>query len=172
MALSRKIVLIGDFSTGKTSLIRRFVENQFSDRYLSTIGVKLSKKRVVAGDTEVMLLIWDIEGGTPQKPLNTTYLRGAHGAIVVADISREETVSHLPMYLSVLKEHSGEIPFVIAFNKCDLIAPQRLEAFKSGANGWEETTYVPSGVHYVSAKTGEGVEAMFTQLTAETAKGD
>ena len=159
--ISRKIVLIGDFSTGKTSLIRRFVENQFSDRYLSTIGVKVSKKQVIVDDKTYMLLIWDIEGGTAQKPLNTTYLKGAHGAIVVADITRRETMEHIGNYLDALERYVGKVPSVVAYNKCDLLDRVSLERFVSQN---EETSSSAIPMHYVSAKTGEGVESMFLSL--------
>ena len=82
--LSKKIVLLGDFSVGKTSLIRRFVENAFDDRYLSTIGVKISRKpvEIFTADTPaiVQLLLWDIEGKTPVKSIPKSYLLGASGA--------------------------------------------------------------------------------------------
>lgn len=68
--VSKKICLIGDFGVGKTSLIRRFVENQFSDEYLSTVGVKISRKPVdIPGGSVVQLLIWDLEGRTNLKPI-------------------------------------------------------------------------------------------------------
>ena len=78
----KKIVLLGDFNVGKTSLIRRYVDNAFDDEYLTTIGVKISKKSL---DDE-RLLIWDIEGATIGKPIPKHYIKGAHGAIIVADI--------------------------------------------------------------------------------------
>ncbi len=166
--ISRKIVLIGDFSTGKTSLIRRFVENRFGDRYLSTVGVKVSKKQVNVGETTYVLLIWDIEGGTAQKSINTTYLRGAHGAIVVADITRNETMAHIETYLETVEKHVGKVPAVIAYNKCDLLDKTALERFVE-----ERKTNVSFSVptHYVSAKTGEGVEAMFLSLAKALGEG-
>ena len=78
--IAKKICLIGDFNVGKTSLIRRFVENKFSDRYLTTIGVKISRKSITIEATEqqVNLLIWDIEGQTKEKAIPNNYLQGAH----------------------------------------------------------------------------------------------
>ena len=97
--ISKKICLVGDFSVGKTSLIRRFVENKFSDRYLSTVGVKISRKSIevetAIASQLVNLLIWDIEGQTKFQSIATSYLKGASGSIIVADITRPETLEHL-----------------------------------------------------------------------------
>ncbi|NEN93649.1 MAG: GTP-binding protein, partial [Okeania sp. SIO3H1] len=90
--ISKKICLVGDFGVGKTSLIRKFVDRQFSDQYLSTVGVKISRKKVDLPKIEVeknnflQLLIWDLEGHTKFKAIAPNYLKGASGAIVVADV--------------------------------------------------------------------------------------
>ncbi|MEO0852694.1 MAG: Rab family GTPase, partial [Cyanobacteria bacterium J06648_11] len=124
-ALSKKICLIGDYGVGKTSLIRRFVERQFSDEYLSTVGVKISRKTLRlnaldGSDRELRLLIWDLEGRQKFKAISPTYLRGASGAVIVADVTREETVAslvgHLRMFLTV--NPRGTV--AIAYNKMDL----------------------------------------------------
>ncbi len=159
--IAKKIVLVGDFSTGKTSLIRRFVDNQFSDRYLSTIGVKISRKKLNSGDIEIQNLIWDIEGGTETKPLNTTYLMGAHGAIIVADLSRESTLERIQTYIDMLEEKSLKIPFVIALNKCDLLENTEM-IFSKISEQYTEAGYIS----LTSAKSAEGVEGIFKSLTA------
>ena len=92
--ISKKICMVGDFSVGKTSLIRRFVDRQFSDKYLSTVGVKISRKAVELeggeGDKKtIQLLIWDIEGQTKFKAIAPSYLQGSKGVIIVADVSRQ-----------------------------------------------------------------------------------
>ena len=105
--ISQKICLVGDFSVGKTSLIRRFVERQFKDEYLSTVGVKISRKNIEICPQEkeekylLQLLIWDIEGQTKFKGITPSYLQGAKGAIVVADVTRAETLTHLQDHLNL-----------------------------------------------------------------------
>ena len=98
--ITQKICLLGDFSVGKTSLIRRFVENKFSDEYLSTIGVKISRKsvdvKIETKEHRVNLLVWDLEGKTKFKAITPSYLKGASGAIVVGDLTRSDTIYHLP----------------------------------------------------------------------------
>jgi len=159
--ISKKIVLIGDFSTGKTSLIRRFVDNQFSDTYLSTIGVKISRKNILINDSEIQGLIWDIEGGTPMKAINRSYLLGAHGCIIVADVTRSQTLESLQHYIEVMQQGSSPIPIVIALNKCDLM--ESASAEEIAVHIKKEYNKI-EGLYLTSAKDGTGVELMFELL--------
>ncbi len=159
--ISKKVVLIGDFSTGKTSLIRRYVDNQFSDTYLSTLGVKISKKECNAGDSKVMNLIWDIEGGTENKPVNRSYLQGAHGCIIVADLTRSETIEHVAHYIEENRSVNGAIPIVAALNKCDLLASSQSAVLQQELQARLDQL---GGVFVTSAKTAEAVEMMFETL--------
>ncbi|MEO0836337.1 MAG: ADP-ribosylation factor-like protein, partial [Cyanobacteria bacterium J06642_3] len=90
--ISKKICLLGDFNVGKTSLVRRFVEDTFSDRYLTTVGVKISRKSMTVSTEQdihqVNLLVWDLEGNTKFKSITPSYLKGASGSIIVADLTR------------------------------------------------------------------------------------
>ena len=159
--ISKKIVLIGDFSTGKTSLIRRYVDNQFSDIYLSTLGVKISRKNISFAQHELQALIWDVEGGTQTKPINQSYLRGAHGCIIAVDISREQTLSNIDKYIAMMQNISLELPMVLAMNKADLISREDSQKLL------ERITEQHSELRHVfltSAKSGEGVERMFEAL--------
>ena len=102
--ISKKICLVCDFGVGKTSLIRRFVERQFSDQYLSTVGVKIFRKNLeLLGVKQqeklnLQLLIWDLEGHTKFKAIAPTYLQGASGALIVADVTRQETLELMPPF--------------------------------------------------------------------------
>jgi len=164
--ISKKITLIGDFSTGKTSLISRFVDNQFSDKYLSTIGVKISKKNIKTDSTIMQGLIWDIEGGTESKPINTTYLRGMHGCIVVADITREETQKNISLYIKTARQIVKDIPIVIALNKSDkldiLSSQDILEKIQNIYNQYN--------VFLTSAKNDLNVEEAFITLANKILK--
>ncbi len=160
--ISKKIILIGDFSTGKTSLIRRFVDNQFSDAYLSTIGVKISQKNIVLGKETVRGLIWDIEGGTQSKPLNRTYVVGAHGCIIIADITREETISNIASYIETLQTISPGVPFILVLNKCDKVDEEKIRMIYQ--HTLKKYQSFVQDIHLVSAKSGEGVEKMFTVI--------
>jgi small GTP-binding protein len=160
--ISKKIVLVGDFSTGKTSLIHRFVDNQFSDTYLSTIGVKISRKNISFKEETVQNIIWDIEGGTEKKPLNSSYLLGAHGAIIVADITRESSIESLKFYITLVSGASNKSTIVIALNKCDLLEENEAEKIiKKLQNVFQEISFIT----LTSAKNSKGVDALFEQLT-------
>lgn len=165
----KKICLIGDFGVGKTSLIRRFVDHQFSQDYLSTVGVQISRKLVEFAIKEgeeqqqVQLVIWDLEGSTKFQPIASSYVQGSQGAIVVADLNRQETIAHLQEHLSLVTEVNPKgIKVIVAFNKSDLIAAEELETIRL-ENPWQVDSRV-LGTYLTSAKTGQNVEEVFQQL--------
>lgn len=160
--VSKKIVLIGDFGVGKTSLIRRFVENAFSDEYLTTIGVKISRKRVELTELSeaVQLMIWDIEGRTDIKAIAVSYLLGAAGGIVVADLSREETLQTLDQNIEQFASLNPGAPLIIALNKSDLTGTEDDVLHRLCA--LPEVT----AVYVTSAKADENVETLFYELAS------
>ena len=164
--ISKKICLIGDFSVGKTSLIRRFVEDKFSDRYLSTVGVKISRKPIELATPKVSrsvhLLIWDIEGQTKFQSITANYLRGASGSIIVADLTRPETLEHLQKHLDLFLSVNPQGLATIAFNKSDLAVEEKLARIVELYNFDAHPQVLAT--HITSAKTGEYVDTMFTQL--------
>ncbi|QEZ88950.1 Rab family GTPase [Aliarcobacter cibarius] len=121
---SYKIVLVGDFGTGKTSLIRRFVDNSFSEDYKSSIGVTISKK-ILKTDIdnkiyETTIMIWDIEGRTEFKPIFSHHLNGSKAFIIVADITRIESINSITEHIEVCQKIAVNSPIFIAFNKSDM----------------------------------------------------
>lgn len=168
--LSKKICLIGDFGVGKTSLIRRFVDRQFSDQYLSTVGVKISRKIVDCEPTisgkagSVQLLIWDIEGHTKFKAIAPSYLQGASGAVIVADVTRLETVQRLSEHIDLFLSINAKGLIVVAFNKIDLLTDVELEnALKRAPEFCQQEGVV--NCYQTSAKTGAYVDEMFYLLS-------
>jgi small GTP-binding protein len=159
--VQKKVVLLGASSVGKTSLVRQFVESLFDERYLTTIGVKVDKKRVDLNGDEVTLMLWDIAGAEEQFSFPSTYVRGAAGYLLVVDGTRPETLDTASAIVDQVTRDVGPLPCVIAANKADLaddwrIEPAALDALreKSGAI-----------VLKTSAKTGAGVEEAFRSLT-------
>jgi small GTP-binding protein len=152
--------MVGSFSVGKTSLVSRYVYSIFSDAYLSSIGVKISKKDVASSKGQVKLMVWDLEGRDDYGEINTTYLRGSNGLIIVVDGTREETLSAaLGMHQKALNL-VGEIPFLLLINKQDLadeweITPKMLKILN-------EKNYNPI---FTSAKNGLNVEKAFKMIT-------
>jgi small GTP-binding protein len=168
--LTKKICLIGDFGVGKTSLIRQFVERQFSDQYLSTVGVKISKKQraVVQADQSrtVQLLIWDIEGQTKFKTVSESYFQGAAGAIIVGDVSRSETVAQLSEYWQRFWQINPKSLIAIALNKADLLEAERMDYLVQSLAIESERVL---GKYPTSAKTGANVDQMFETLVNKLA---
>jgi small GTP-binding protein len=164
--LTKKVCLLGDFAVGKTSLVRRFVEGRFDERYLSTIGVKVDRKvlHLPAADGEVVLtlMVWDLAGGPEIGPVVPGYYRGAAGAIVVCDVTRPETLDGLRRYagefLAVNPLCAARL--VVTANKMDLDEERRLADEDLQAAAAE----VGAPLFLTSARTGEQVDAMFYQF--------
>ena len=161
---SKKICLLGDFAVGKTSLVRRFVYNLFDDRYISTIGVKVSRKTVVVPRTddvvELTMMLWDLAGSEEFNQVRASYLRGTAGAILVCDLTRPETLANLPTYTAALFQVSPDARLILAANKSDLTDQQQVEPAKvqSAAADLNAPCYL------TSAKTGDEVETLFRHL--------
>jgi len=151
--IQRKICLLGSFAVGKTSLVRRFVYNLFDEKYLSTIGVTISRKQVqVTDDTLLQMVIWDLAGGDEFNGKHASYLQGSAGALLVCDLTREETFRQLLAYREKIRNISPKAKVVVFGNKSDLVgslqeaelrltqlahemdAPQFLTSAKDGAN--------------------------------------
>lgn len=168
--ISKKICLVGDFGVGKTSLIRRFVDRQFSDQYLSTVGVKISRKIVDLTEFSseqtgsIQLLIWDIEGHTKFKAIAPSYLQGASGVVIVADVSRQETIERLPEHINLFLSVNPKGSIVIAFNKIDLIDSTELEHLIKLAPDFKQYEQILSS-YKTSAKTGDDVDTIFYELS-------
>ena len=167
-----KVILIGPGAVGKTSLLHRFVENNFSFRYKLTIGADFLSK-VIEGypkpDTTCKLQIWDIGGQDRYKFLRSSFFDGANGALVVFDISRWHTFKELNDWISDLRDFAGkDIPFIVIGNKADLIEDIGGDYDKSSAENLakrENSVFVST-----SAKTGENVEDAFLNLTQRMLK--
>ncbi len=161
----KKICMLGDFSVGKTSLVRRFVEEKFSDKYLSTIGAKINRKNVLIEtddqSVKIAMLIWDLAGGEKFDQIMNSYYRGAAGAILVCDLTRPETLKALPRYANDFWSVNSHKPLLVVGNKLDLIEEQPGLAIDDLA-GVAEQCQAPYFMS--SAKTGENVEAMFVAL--------
>lgn len=124
--IQKKICLLGSFAVGKTSLVRRFVYNLFDEKYLSTIGVTISRKQVqVSDDTLLQMVIWDLAGSDEFNGKHTSYLQGAAGALLVCDLTREETYQQVVAYRERLKSISPNTKAILIGNKSDLVKSLR-----------------------------------------------
>ena len=154
--IAYKVVMVGDFGVGKTSLVKRFVDDSFSEDYLSTIGVSISKKKL----NDSTLMLWDIEGHTEFKPIFKQYLLGAKGFIVVADITRQNTVESIQRHIGLCHSIVKNAPICIALNKSDM--PHTIK--KDEINKLKELSEHIMQVFTTSAKEGESVLEIFNTL--------
>lgn len=162
--ISKKICLLGDFAVGKTSLVRRFVYDMFDDKYLSTIGVKVSRKTlaVTVNDqpADLTLMLWDLAGSEEFDRVRASYLLGAAGAVLVCDLTRPETLLNLAGYANDLLQNQPKTKIVLAANKSDLT--EQTETSQAQIEDIAKKLQVP--YFFTSAKTGDAVETLFTDL--------
>ncbi len=157
-----KICLIGATGVGKTSLTSRYVHSEFSDSYLTTIGVNIETREIRRRASELQLVIWDLSGEDEFQSVQASYLRGAAGYLLVVDGTRRGTVDTACGLVQRVREAAGRIPYVLVINKIDLaasweITPADTEALRRTSCAVIET----------SARTGAGVSTAF-DLLADT----
>ena len=160
--IQKKISMLGAFATGKTSMVQQFVHSMFSEKYHTTVGVKVDKKEVKLGSGPMNLLLWDLAGEDEFQRVQTSYLRGSSGYMFVADGTRAGTLDHALELRKTVREMVGDAPSVLALNKFDLKAEWDLPA--DAVNGLAEPEW---RVLRTSAKTGEGVEEAFLWLAQQ-----
>lgn len=162
-----KICMIGDVGVGKTSLIRRYVMDVFDDKYIATIGTKVTKKEMQVKDPrtgnpqKIMLLIWDIMGQPSfREVLREAYFYGVEGSLAVCDVTSKESLGELRYWIKAMTSTTGKVPIVFLGNKCDLreetrVPYQDIEIFARKHD---------SPAMLSSAKTGYNVEQAFSTL--------
>jgi len=160
--ISKKICMLGGYAVGKTSLVKRFVHGMFSDKYLTTIGVKIDKKVVQVEGTEVTLVLWDLAGENGFEKVRLSYLRGASGYLLVVDGTRRVSLDVAMEVQSKAQATLGDVPFVLLINKGDLkdqwtVLDSDVQSLKS--RGWR--------VLITSAKEGTAVEEAFLMLVRD-----
>ncbi len=159
--LKKKICLIGAFAVGKTSLVRQYVYSLFSDRYLSTVGVRIDKKALTVSGRNLDLIIWDLHGEDEFQTIRMSYLRGASGCIYVADGTRYATLDAALRLKQRVLDTIGPTPSILAVNKCDLETNWEIDnQTLDGLTGTELF------VLRTSAKSGQSVNTAFQKLAA------
>lgn len=151
--------MLGAFSVGKTSLVERYVQSVFSDKYLSTVGVKISKKEIVIDQKKMTLVLWDMEGKDLYANINLSYLRGAMGFFVVADGTRKETLETALQIRSLAIDVLSPLPHCLLINKADRLPDWEITDDMLRELSLKNITFLTT-----SAKTGQGVEEAFTFL--------
>jgi small GTP-binding protein len=157
--LQKKICMLGGFGVGKTSLVSRFVSSMFSDKYLTTVGVKIDKKTVSLASRDMTLMLWDIYGEDEFQTVRESYLRGASGYLLVADGTRHATLGTAAALQRKAESVVGPVPFLLLLNKADLDREWQVDEralVKLVEQGWR--------VMKTSAKTGADVDNAFVTL--------
>ena len=163
---SLKIIIIGDTSVGKTSLMKRFIEGFYNDKTLSTIGIELFKKEVSIQDKQYIMKIWDTCGQERFRSISKNYYHNAHGIILVFDINSKSSFEHLSEWTESINQNisNKNTPLVIVANKCDLahiITDNEIEEYSTKNN---------VKVFRTSAKDNISVEETFLYLGEEIIK--
>lgn len=161
--IQKKICMLGAYAAGKTSLVRRFVHSIFSDKYQTSIGVKVDRKEIDVSDGPVLLMLWDLAGEDEFQKVRTSYLRGSSGFFFVVDGTRRETLDRARSIRATASDSVGDVPAVIAINKVDLTHMWALEDDDIDAlteEGWK--------VFKTSAKDGTQVDNAFRWLARKT----
>ncbi len=167
---SFKIIVIGPGGVGKSSLIRRFVKNEFSFNYKFTIGVEINSKMIeYEKGLFAKLTIWDIGGQDRFKNLRRNFYEGTHGAFVVFDLSRAQTFPKIKEWISDMNKILEEkIPFIILGNKSDLVP--KIGELINGNEPLQFANKMDSTYVETSAKSGTNVKEAFTNLTKTIVK--
>jgi hypothetical protein len=157
-----KVCMLGAFAVGKTSLVQRYVHSIFSERYQTTLGVKIDKKNLQLDGRSIEFILWDLAGEDDFINVRSSYLRGSAGGVLVADGTRAETLDIVFELRDKLYHEVGEVPVILIVNKSDLsdnwsIDSQRLEALRD--SGWQ--------VIETSARDSSNVDHAFETLAAQ-----
>lgn len=156
-----KLLLIGDSGVGKSSLLLRFTDDSFSENYISTIGVDFKIRTVQLDGKTVKLQVWDTAGQERFRTITSSYYRGAHGIVVVFDLTSQDSFDNVKQWLFEIDKYASEqVKKLLVGNKADLVQKRVIQ--KETAEQFAKSLQIP----YIetSAKTAQNVEQAFVQM--------
>lgn len=160
--IKKKVCMLGAFAVGKTSLVQRYVNSIFNEKYQTTLGVKIDKKSITIEGQPIELILWDLAGEDEFMEVRSAYLRGSAAVMLVADGTRDETLDIAIKLKNRVYSEVGTIPFILLVNKSDLKDKWRIDQFmldQLANQGWE--------IMHTSAKSSENVEDAFQRLARQ-----
>jgi len=158
--IKKKIVMLGSFAVGKTSLVQRYVNSIFSEKYLTTIGVKIDQKIIKVSNAEVNLLLWDIHGEDDYQKIKPTYIMGSSGCFIILDGTRKATLDVGLKLIETVKQTAPNSSIIILINKSDL-----KEEWDISEDDIKNLKYKGYEVIETSAKANTEVEYAFKRIT-------
>ncbi|KAK1356451.1 GTP-binding protein YPTM2 [Heracleum sosnowskyi] len=159
-----KLLLIGDSGVGKSCLLLRFADDSYLDSYISTIGVDFKIRTVEQDGKTIKLQIWDTAGQERFRTITSSYYRGAHGIIVVYDVTDQESFNNVKQWLSEIDRYASEsVNKLLVGNKCDLTS-QKVVSTET-AQAFADEIGIP--FMETSAKSATNVEQAFMAMTAD-----
>ncbi len=159
-----KLLLIGDSGVGKSCLLLRFADSSYTESYISTIGVDFKIRTIELDGKTIKLQIWDTAGQERFRTITSSYYRGAHGIIVVYDITEIESFNNVKTWLSEIERYACEnVNKLLVGNKCDQVSRRQVEY--DVAKQFADRCNIP--FIETSAKAATNVEKAFLAMAAE-----
>lgn len=159
-----KVILIGDSSTGKTSMIQRFINNTFEDKHLNTIGVDFFMRACDIEKHHIKLQIWDTAGTEKYRSISSSYYRGSHAAFIVFDLTCRNTFENVRNWVDSFRKNcnpQNKNNIILIGNKSDLTVERQVKQEEA-----EELAQTNEMIYWeTSAKSGQNVEEVFSYVT-------
>ena len=159
-----KLVLIGDSGVGKSCLLLRFADDTYTESYISTIGVDFKIRTIQLDGKTIKLQIWDTAGQERFRTITSSYYRGAHGIIVVYDVTEMESFNNVKQWLHEIDRYATEgVNKLLVGNKSDLVAKRQVDT--QAAKDLADSLAIP--FLETSAKSATNVEQAFMTMASE-----
>lgn len=162
-----KLLIIGESGVGKTSILQRFIDNQFHGAFTSTIGIDFRAKTVSVQGRDVELQIWDTAGQERFFSITKSYYRGADGIFLVFDLADISSFKHIEKWMSVVRTKTeGDVPVILIGNKKDLVPKEEVPEYPTVAELKKHAHRLRSPWYLTSAESGENIEKIFHDIGA------